>query len=153
MGKRIYDKRGQGPDKERKRGCWELFIFNWVSLQNVVLIIISGLEGGTKNLWQKRGKVRIKKKGVGENFGSVQAAPGGTIHSRQAEAGGGRQSGECGAGSNATRGCTVRTVHCALCTCTFVWARSVHYRQSAQSIAKIGWKDSNATILLSANLH
>ena len=37
-----------------------------------------------KESMTKEGKVRIKKKGVGENFESVQAAPGGTLHSRQA---------------------------------------------------------------------
>ena len=43
-------KKGKVRRKKEKMGCWELFIFNLVSLQNVVFIIISGLEGGTKNL-------------------------------------------------------------------------------------------------------
>ena len=44
-------KEGKVRRKKEKMGCWELFILvNLVSLQNVVFIIISGLEGGTKNL-------------------------------------------------------------------------------------------------------
>ena len=113
-------KEGKVRRKKEKMGCWELFIFNWVSLPNVALIIINGLKCGTKNLWQKRGKVRIKKKGVGENFGSVQAAPGGTIHSRQArqaEAGRGRRRAESAEPvlmQRAAAPCTaLRIVHCA----------------------------------------
>ena len=67
----------------------------------------------------KEGKVRIKKKGVGENFGSVQAAPEGTIHSRQArqaEAGRGRRRAESAEPvlmQRAAAPCTLRIVHCA----------------------------------------
>ena len=112
-------KEGKVRRKKEKMGCWELFIFNWVSLPNVALIIINGLKCGTKNLWQKRGKVRIKKKGVGENFGSVQAAPEGTLHiagrlgrRRQAEVGW-VESAEPVLMQRAAAPCTLRIVHCA----------------------------------------
>ena len=72
-----------------------------------------------KESMTKEGKVRIKKKGVGENFGSVQAAPGGTLHSRQAgqawqaEVGADQRSAEPVLMQRAAAPCTLRIVHCA----------------------------------------